>query len=79
MLQALLDSYFHFFPKYVWDPEGKDYTASYLPFEQLHKKRLMSDLSHSDASPTDDPEMDDSGEYCFLVVPEPDDLDGIKL
>ena len=69
MLGALLDLFLDCLPKGLWDPEGKEYTALYLHFDHFHENQLM----------TDDPEAKDSGEQCFLVVPEAEDLDEIPL
>ena len=68
-----------FLPKSVWDLEGKEYTALYLHSDHFHKNWLTSDFSHFVVAIADDPEMEDSGEYCFLVVPEAEDLDEIQL
>ena len=48
-------------------------------FDHFHENRLTSDFSHFVAAAADDPEMEDSGENCFLVVSEAEDLDGIQL
>ena len=79
MLGALLDSYLDCLPKGVWDPEGKEYTASDMHFDHFHENRLTSDFSNFVAAASYDPEMEDSGDHCFLVVSEAGDLDGIQI